>query len=164
MSGTLSLRPLAVEDAETMALVLAHRSLYEFTGGEPPTRDELTRRYSIQVRGGSADGSEEWTNLIVLLDAQPIGYVQATRARDGDSAEIAWVIGHPWQGCGYASRAALLLGDHLAERGVRTLVAHIHPEHAASKRVAERLGMVPTDVVVDDETRWVGIVRAAPTS
>jgi len=38
---------------------------------------------------------------------------------------------------------------------VDRLVAHIHPDHLASARVAERLGLAPTDAVQDGEVRWV---------
>lgn len=60
-----------------MATVLSSRALYTFTGGEPPSADELARRYAFQTRGGSSDGTEEWINLIVTLGSskQPIGYV-----------------------------------------------------------------------------------------
>jgi hypothetical protein len=30
----------------------------------------------------------------------------------------------------------------------------MHPEHQASMRVAEHLGLAPTEVVVDGEVRW----------
>ncbi|MGC5617184.1 GNAT family N-acetyltransferase [Georgenia sp. Z1491] len=154
------LRPLAVEDAEVMATVLSHPDLYRFTGGEPPTAADLLRRYTAQVRGGPADGSEEWLNRIVLVGpgVEPAGYVQATITDDGATAEIAWVIGWAWQGRGYARRAAELLRDELVLRGVRTLIAHVHPDHRASARIAERLGLVRTDVAVDGEIRWAGAV------
>lgn len=155
---TLALRPLTVPDARVMATVLADPVLYEFTGGGPPTEDELLRRYEVQVRGRSADGTERWSNLLVLLGEaqQPIGYVQATTPVDGSPTEIAWVIGRPWQGHGHAARAGRLLLDHLAEQGVGSVVAHVHPEHAASQRVATRLGLTPTSTVVDGEIRWSG--------
>lgn len=94
--GALSVRPLSVDDATAMAVVLADPSLYRYTGGAPPSDEELTRRYSSMVRGTSPDGREEWINLVVALDGQPIGYVQATIADGGDDAEIAWVIGRRW--------------------------------------------------------------------
>ncbi len=161
-----------------MTTVLADPELYEFTGGEPPTRDDLARRYAVQVRGHSADGSERWINSVVVLGSehQPIGYVQATIPVNGDPlradqangdqvngdradcgpAEIAWVIGRPWQGNGHAGRAARLLLDDLVEQGVTAVMAHIHPDHEASQRIATRLGMTPTTVVVDGEIRWEG--------
>ena len=50
----LGLRPLRVDDAAEMAEVLADPSLYEFTGGEPPSVADLERRYAVQTRGRSA--------------------------------------------------------------------------------------------------------------
>lgn len=139
-----------------MTGVLSDPALYEYTGGHPPTVQELTRLYMIQTRGHSLDGSEEWINLVVTLgpEEQPIGYVQATIPTDGRPTEIAWVIGTPWQGHGYATRAARMLVAHLEQRGIHDLVAHIHPDHSASQHIAAALGLAATDTMVDGETRW----------
>ncbi len=150
---TVELTPLTVDHAAAMAEVLSHASLYEFTGGEPPTVEELTARYARQAVGRSPDGSEQWLNWIVLLDVTPVGYVQATVV--GDTAEIAWVISPSVQGRGLATRAAREMSGLLSAAGVRRLVAHVHPDHAASARVAERLGLRRTDGVEDGEIRWV---------
>lgn len=156
MPDRLSLRPLRIEDAEEMTTVLADFSLYAFTGGTPPTKAELARRYAVQARGCSADRSEEWINCIVLLGPQQeaVGFVQATIFEDGQSAEISWVIGNPWQGRGYGGHAAELLVQGLLRREIRRIVAHIHPEHEVSQRIATRLAMAPTSTVVDGEVRW----------
>lgn len=156
MSEALALRALTVDDAEVMTDVLADPSLYTFTGGEPPTREGLRRLYAVQTRGRSCDGTERWVNAVVLLDGRPIGYVQATVPTDGSPAQVAWVVGRPWQGNGYAARAARMLLDVLAADGVTTVTALIHPDHVASRSVAARVGMRPTDVVVDGETLWSG--------
>ncbi len=112
----------------------------------------------MQTRGHSSDGSELWLNRIVVVgpEEQAVGYVQATVPLDGSPVEIAWVIGVPWQGRGYARRAAALLVGELRDHGVEGIVAHIHPDHAASQRVARGLGMEPTGLVVESEVRWVG--------
>lgn len=164
MPDRLSLRPLRIEDAEAMVAVLADSSLYTFIGGTPPTRAELARRYAVQVRGHSADSSEEWINCIVLLGPrqEAVGFVQATIFEDGKSAEISWVIGSPWQGRGYGGRAAELLVGDLVRREIRRIVAHIHPEHEASQRIATRLAMAPTNTVVDGEVRWERAIAAPP--
>lgn len=64
MSIAVKLRLLAVEDAAVMAEVLADPSLYAFTGGEPPTTDELSRRYGVLVAvarpTGVSNGSTSW--------------------------------------------------------------------------------------------------------
>lgn len=152
----VTLRPLRPSDAKEMTRVLADPSLYVFTGGEPPSEAELEGRYEVQARGRSEDGSDIWLNYIVLVEARPVGYVQATIPTTGDPAEIAWVIGVTWQGRGYATAASQLLLDELRGLGVSDIIAHIHPDHQASQHIARRLGMQATDVVQDGETRWVG--------
>jgi hypothetical protein len=42
----------------------------------------------------------------------------------------------------------------LLAQGVRRVVAHVHPDHVASQRVAAALGLRPTPVVVDCEVEW----------
>lgn len=160
MTETLVLRPLHVSDAAEMTVVLSHPDLYRYTGGEPPSEADLNRLYGIQTRGGPADGTEVWLNDIVVVgdEQRAVGFVQATLPSDQRSAEISWAIGRPWQGLGYASRPALLLTDDLRSRGVEQIIAHIHPDHAASQRIATRLGMAEYDVVVDGETRWIGFL------
>ena len=49
-----------------------------------------------------------------------------------------------------------LLIRELAARGVRRIIAHIHPDHEASTRIAARLGLTPTVTLVDGEVRWEG--------
>jgi RimJ/RimL family protein N-acetyltransferase len=165
----LELTPLRVGDADAMVGVLADAGLYTFIGGEPPTADGLRGRYSAQV-AGSGRPDEEWLNWIVRVDGEPVGYVQATvtpgagevpgprerseRQQHGLRADVAWVIGAPWQGRGYAREAARALVGWLRERGVRTVDAHIHPDHDASGRVAAAAGLTVTDEVVDGERVW----------
>jgi RimJ/RimL family protein N-acetyltransferase len=72
------------------------------------------------------------------------------------TAEIAWVIGTGQQRQGFAREAALAMVAWLREQGVTTFVAHVHPQHEASKAVARALGLAPTEAVVDGEVRWEG--------
>jgi RimJ/RimL family protein N-acetyltransferase len=88
-----------------------------------------------------------WRNWVVRrrADARPVGTVQATigRRAGGWTAEIAWVVGVAWQGRGYASEAARALVAWLGRHDVQEIVAHIHPDHAASARVATWAGLRP---------------------
>ena len=68
--------------------------------------------------------------------------------------EIAYGIVPSYQGRGYATEAARSLVAALREAGW-TVVAHIHPGHLASQRVARAAGLSPTADVRDGETRWV---------
>jgi RimJ/RimL family protein N-acetyltransferase len=152
------LEPLHPDHAETMVDALADPALYEFTGGAPPTLEELRRRYRAQSEGHSADGRQWWCNWIVvpLGQALPAGYVQATVERSGEDldATCAWVIRPEQQGRGLATEAATGMAIWLARHGVTRLAACIHPEHAASARVAGHLGLRPTTGMEDGEVRW----------
>ena len=165
VTARCGLAPLSATHAEAMVSVLAEPGLYEFTGGEPPRLDQLRRRYRAQSVGHSADGQQWWCNWIVtMLDsARPVGYVQATVERSSGELEanIAWVIQPADQGRGVATEAAAGMMAWLAGHGVRHYAAYIHPEHAASSRVASKLGMRPTTVTHDGEVRWESEDRLA---
>lgn len=160
MDTDVTIRPLAIEDATAMAQVLSSPELYTHIGGQPPTAESLSDLYARQTVGRSPDGTQEWLNWVVLDSASdPVGYVQASRLVDGESAEIAWVIGRPWQGRGRATAAVRLMVAELADRGVGEVTACIHPDNVPSVGVARRIGMRATDRVVDGETCWVGVAK-----
>ncbi|MFL6151087.1 MAG: GNAT family N-acetyltransferase [Ornithinibacter sp.] len=153
--GRLVLEPLRVDHAGEMVDVLSDAGLYAFTGGSPPSREELERRYAGQVAGPDR-ADEVWHNWVVRLGAggPAVGYVQATLGPHDGVSELAWVVGTPWQGRGIARDAARLVLDRLPSLGVRRVLAHVHPDHVASQRVAASLGLRPTPVVVDGEVEW----------
>ncbi|MFE9562456.1 GNAT family N-acetyltransferase [Streptomyces sp. NPDC006487] len=155
-TGRLTLLPLEVAHAEEMAAVLGDPELHGFIGGEPLSEPELRTRYERLV-AGSPDPAVTWCNWVVRLDAEDCltGTVQATVT--GEAAEIAWVIGTPWQRRGIAVEAARAVVGWLGtQAGVRTVIAHVHPDHTASAAVAERVGLAATDRVEDGEIRWEG--------
>ncbi len=153
-TGRLRLEPLRLDHADEMVDVLADPTLYAFTGGEPPTLDELRLRHQWQIRGRSPDGTEEWLNWIVRLfaDGRAIGFVQATVVEG--RADVAWLIGVAWQGSGYATEAVQAMIGWLRLRGVDSITAHIHADHAASAAVAARVGLAPTEEIEDGEIVW----------
>ena len=152
----LRLAPLMVDDADEMVAVLGDARMYEFTGGRPPSLDQLRERYRRLVVGHSADGSQQGLNGVVRLAADDVavGVMQATVVAAGSAADVAWEVGVPWQGRGLASEAAGAVVEWLVTEGVDTITAYIHPEHHASGRVAARAGLSPTADLVDGETMW----------
>ena len=154
----LQLEPLAVHHAGEMAEVLDDPRLHEFIGGEPLTVEEMRRRYEHLVAGPAPFHQEWWLNWIVRRrrDGQAVGYVQATvtPGAAGLRASIAWVVGMPYQGFGFATEAARAMAGWLRANGVGEIEAAIHPENAASAGVARRLRLRPTDETSDGETIW----------
>ena len=153
----LVLRPLRVADAEEMVAVLGDPALHAFIGGRPDTLEELRRRYAAMVAGPGRPG-ELWRNWVVRrrADSAAVGTVQATLTRHagGWRAEVAWVVGVPWQGRGYAVEAPRALVGWLEAAGAGEIVAHIHPGHVASARVSAGAGLVATADEVDGERVW----------
>ncbi|MDJ0383120.1 GNAT family N-acetyltransferase [Streptomyces sp. G-G2] len=181
-AARVDLVPLGVGHAAEMAGVLADPALHRFIGGEPAGPDALRARYARQS-AGSPDPAVLWGNWVLLLrgEGRLVGAVQATV--EAGTAEVAWVIGTPWQGRGLATEAAralvaaLTTGRPAGATTVRaaahapvthapvahapvahTVVAHVHPDHHASAAVASACGLAPTSVVQDGEVRW----RLAP--
>lgn len=153
----LVLSPLVPEDAEEMADVFGDERLHEFIGGRPASADALRVRYQKLAAGSSRPG-ETWLNWTVRRreDDQAVGTMQAT-VIDHDAsrkAYVAWVIGVPWQNIGFATEAGQALVAWLQERDVDDIIAHVHPDHHASARVAARVGLKPTDEYVDEEQVW----------
>lgn len=169
-TARLDLLPLRVEHAEEMAEVLSDPALHTFIGGAPASPEALRSRYERLV-AGSPDPAVIWCNWVLRLrgdangdssgggdrdgngEERLVGTVQATLA--GEVAEVAWVVGTPWQGRGFAGEAAAGLVDWLGrQRSVHTVIAHIHPGHRASAAVASAAGLTATDRYQDGEVRW----------
>jgi len=155
----LDLEPLTADHAAELAPVLDDATLHEFIGGAPLPAAALARRYARLAARRSPEGHQLWGNWVMRVrdSGKSVGTVQVTMPADGPAAgpaEVAWVVGVRAQGHGYAKEAACGLVALLLEAGW-TVVAHIHPAHLASQRVARAAGLSPTEEVHDGEVRWV---------
>jgi RimJ/RimL family protein N-acetyltransferase len=162
----LDLEPLAVAHAGELAPLLDDASLHEFTGGVPLPAAALAGRYARLAARRSPDGDQLWGNWVMRVRATgaAAGIVQATLPAGGPAAgpaEVAWVVVRAAQGRGYAGEAARSLVAVLHQDGW-TVVAHIHPGHLASQRVARAAGLSPTLDVRDGEVRWVRLPAVTP--
>ena len=153
-SERLILEPLRVDHAEDMAALLDDPALHAYIGGKPASLAELRDRYVRQVTGPGPDSRERWLNWIVRRrrGGQAVGTVQATVKYE--VAAVAWVIGTDWQGRGYASEAAQTMTRWLELNGVTRVEAYIHPGNGPSQHVAQAIGLLPTDTLVDGEIKW----------
>ncbi|MGX1883335.1 GNAT family N-acetyltransferase [Streptomyces sp. NPDC055287] len=157
-TARLDLLPLRVSHAGEMAAVRSDPRLHTFIGGAPATPHELRERYARLVAGSPRPGVS-WCNSVVSLRDEEclVGTVQATVAADGrkSAAEIAWVVGTPWQGCGIAPEAASgLVAWLVRDATVGTVAAHVHPDHHASAAVAAAAGLARTGRRHEGEVAW----------
>ena len=157
-SDDLVLEPLHIQHAEEMAPLLDDEGLHTFIGGEPATLDQLRSVYRLQIGGRSPDGTEMWFTWVLRRKdtLEAAGYVQATITMEEGAtvAEVAWVVGRLHQRRGLARQAAAAMVEWLASAGAGRIIAHIHPEHAASNAIATVIGLHPTGKFVDGEVRW----------
>ena len=159
-TARFELEPICRAHAPLLFGVLSDPALHEYTGGVPPaTVEALALRFSVWEKCQSPDGSELWLNWSICEreHGERVGYVQATVAQD--HVDFAWVIGIAWQRRGYASEAAQAVKEWIAGLGATNFRACIKPEHAASQRVAERLGLRRSGAWIDGEEVWA--VRGA---
>jgi len=154
----LELVLLEVGHAEEMAVVMADPGLHVYIGGSPDTAEGLRARYERMV-AGSPDPKVLWGNWVIRSRelACLVGTVQTTvNLGEGEAvAEVAWVVGTPWQRQGIAVEAARGLVGWLREWGASAVIAHVHPDHMASAAVAAAVGMTPTEHRHDGEVRWL---------
>lgn len=119
--------------------------------------DEPTMRYM----GGTLDRAQTWRSIAMFLghwqirgyglfavedraDGTLLGRVGFIRPEGWPGFEIGWLIGVEYQGRGYATEAATAALDWCFEQLEENhVISLIHPDNAASIRVAEKLGERP---------------------
>jgi RimJ/RimL family protein N-acetyltransferase len=159
----LVLEPVTAGSADDLFEVLNDPELHHFVGGEPLSHSELTSRYARLSFRRSPDGTQVWANWLIrdAETGEAAGTLQATLPAAGPlagAAELGWVVGRAWQGLGIASEAAAGLANRLTADGW-DVIAHVHPDHVASARVAAAAGLSPTAAIHEGEVRWL---RQAP--
>jgi len=136
-SPRLVLEPLAVWHAEEMAVVLDSPELHRFTGTRPDTPDELRARYERLV-AGSPDELVDWLNwaLRVRETGALAGTVQATVSHAGSGlvAEVAWVVGVPWQRRGFATEAARVT-DEMFLTAAQAIAEQVSEDNLAAELI-----------------------------
>jgi RimJ/RimL family protein N-acetyltransferase len=156
----LDLEPLVAGHAAELAPLLDDAALHEFTGGAPVGAAALAARYGRWEARRSPDGSQLWGNWVIRVrgTGQAAGTLQVTMPAAGPAAgpaEVAWIVTRAAQGRGYAKEAARSLVARL-HQDEWMVIAHIHPAHLASQRVASAAGLSPTSESRDGEIRWEG--------
>lgn len=96
--------------------------------------------YGLASEVGSWDlmGHGGWG--ITLKDDTLIGQVAITQPPHFPEREIGWILFDGQDGQGYATEAATAALHWAWAQGFDTLVSYIHPENAASRALAVRLG------------------------
>ena len=150
----LVLRPIALEDFDAYASMLADPDCWTYSTRGPMTGDEAYTRLLRQAG--------HWAlldyGLFAVFEKESgrfvgeVGYGDFHRELGEDfdrHPEAAWTILKPYQGQGYAYEAAYAALEFTEDRLIATrTVCMIHHENKASIRIARKLGFKAFDEII----------------
>ncbi|MDQ4144792.1 MAG: GNAT family N-acetyltransferase [Actinomycetota bacterium] len=153
-TARLYLRPIKPEDKQQLLNLFADAKVMQFSDeGKPQTPEWVNQWVDEAVR----DYQELGYGVMIVEDRQSgdlLGYCGLFRHNDIDGraeTELGYrLVGTSW-GKGYATEAAKAVLDHAhVKSGLERVVAMVDPDNAASRRVAEKIGMeYEKDIMMD---------------
>lgn len=141
----LVLRALSGEDAAPLHGILAQPNVLRyFPRQTPPTLEQVQRIIAGQLTHWQDHGYGWWA--VTLADTgQFIGWAGLQYLPETDEVEVAYLLDPAYWGRGLATEAAQKsLKFGYEDLDIPQIVAIVHPDNGASKRVIEKLGMTFT--------------------
>lgn len=138
----LLLRPFVPDDEAAMALVFGDLELLRFWG-PPLDRGAVRERIASNRALVEARDLARWA-IVLRASGELVGDAGLTRTdvEGVEEVELGWVVRRDHGGHGIATEAGGAWRDHAFGRlGLDRIVSLIRAENAASRRVAEKLGM-----------------------
>jgi RimJ/RimL family protein N-acetyltransferase len=148
----LRLREFVHGDLDELAAMVADPDQMVFYL-RPKTRDEAAAWIARNLALYAEHGFGIW-RLEPIRGAGFVGYcgIRPLELEGASEIEIGWHTNKRFWNRGLATEAATAARDlAFGCFGVRRLVALIHPDHAASRRVAEHIGMRAERTTILDE-------------
>jgi ribosomal-protein-alanine N-acetyltransferase len=142
-TARLLLRAFTDEDDAPLHRVMADRDVMRyFPRPDPPTREQIQRLIAAQLKHWEEHGFGWWA-VQLASTAELIGWSGLQFLSETDETEVAYLLGRRYWGRGLATEAARAgLSFAFETLGLERIVAIVHPENVASRRVIEKLGMV----------------------
>lgn len=144
-TARLRFREMTPVDRELMSGLLGDPEVMTYYPA-PKTRDEAARWIQWNQDNYAAYGHGLW--IVETHDGEFVGDCGLTwqKVNGRPELEVGYHTRTFLQGRGYATEAATACKDVARDDlQAETLVAIIHPQNTASRRVAEKLGMLPID-------------------
>lgn len=163
----LILRPFQRSDVDSCVNNWAtDPAIYRYVSQEPRTPQQVYDWLSTAKQAYASPETYYWA-MVEKSSQQVVGeiFVDDFSSRNR-WCELDWKVGQHVQGKGYATQAAELVLDYLRnEVGFHRIQAKCCVENQASRRVMEKLGMVPEGVLHDfflgKDGRWMDVVLYA---
>jgi RimJ/RimL family protein N-acetyltransferase len=143
-TARLNLRPFSEDDLDNLSALTANADFMRFSLGV--FSREQTAGFLEKVRGRDREGLPSQFALIFRPANKLIGYCGffLQTVDDVEELEIAYRLDSSYWGQGIATEAARAARDHaFDDLRLSHVISLIRPENTASRRVAEKNGMIP---------------------
>ncbi|GAA0595105.1 GNAT family N-acetyltransferase [Virgibacillus siamensis] len=141
----LILRPYEDKDMGFLQTMLSNPEIMRFIGNGKPKDESGTKHFMDWIYRTYEHGSEFGLHVMVLKDDDvPVGHAGLVpqQVEGKNEIEIGYWVNRPYWGIGYATEIAVALKNFgLQELAKQKLIALVQPRNAASKNVAEKIGM-----------------------
>jgi ribosomal-protein-alanine N-acetyltransferase len=138
----LTLRPLEPNDAGVLHRIYQSEGVLRyFPNPVPPPLEKVQRFIAGQQVHWEKYGYGDW-GVVPDGESEIIGWAGLQFLPELDETEVGFLLDRPFWGKGYATEAALASLQFGFERfGLDHIIALVHPENLASRRVIEKCGM-----------------------
>ena len=143
-TARLRLRPLREADAEALARIFSHPSVVRYSGGRSPSFKEVRKGIRQHISGFYEERGYGLLAVELRETGEVVGRIGFLTTEIDKSAdvELHYHLAPAAWGTGLATEAARAVLDWGFEKGYLTrVVAVIHPDNHASRRVAEKCGL-----------------------
>lgn len=143
-TARLRLRVLREDDAEDLTRIFAHPAVVQYSGGRSPTVEQVRDGIRQHVAGYYTERGYGLLAAELRDTGELVGRVGflTTEIDDTGDAELHYHLAPSSWGEGLATEAARAVLEWGFDEGRLTrVVAVIHPENQASRRVAEKCGL-----------------------
>lgn len=140
----LWLRPLRDEDAEALADIFSHPSVVRYSGGRSPSLEDVREGIRRHISGYYDERGYGLLAAELRETGEVIGRIGflTTEIDDSLDAELHYHLAPAAWGNGLATEATrAVLRWGFENRNLSRVVAVIHPDNHASRRVAEKCGL-----------------------
>lgn len=138
----LTLRAFVLQDAAPLHRIFGSPGVLRyFPSSKPPSLDQVQKVIDGQLAHWAQYGYGWWATVL-RSDNTFVGWSGLQFLPETDETEIAYLLDPDFWGQGLATEAAKAgLRYGLDKLGLETIVAIVHPENAASRRVIDKLGL-----------------------
>lgn len=141
-TARLTLSRLVPEDAYILHRIYQSENVLQyFPNPIPPPREKVQRFIADQTKHWQKYGYGNW-GVRVENEAEIIGWAGLQFLPELGETEVGFLLDRPYWGKGYATEAASAsLGFGFYQLSLDHIIALVHPENLASRRVLGKCGM-----------------------